>query len=105
MESANRYIAAENKWTAYRTLDNLTRQYAGFELPKDLPNQKKDLAADEQVKQQLTAAKQLESIKRGANTSTPAARKRIASQLERLVKSSPGTTAAEEATELLKQFQ
>jgi thiol-disulfide isomerase/thioredoxin len=90
-------------WQAYRAYSELAANFAGYELPPEATAAQKELAADEQVKNQLDGAKTLESIKKTFPPRTDLAKKRIVRRLEQLIEQFPGTEAAAEAKSILDQ--
>ena len=103
-EKAAKARQAGDAWSAYKQYTALGAMFAGYDLPSDAVGASKELSTDEQVKRQLEAAKLLDSIKKTfPSARTDAARKRIVSRLEGLVKQHPQTDAAQEAQSLLNQ--
>ncbi|HEX5103835.1 MAG TPA: TlpA disulfide reductase family protein [Pirellulaceae bacterium] len=91
-------------WNAYQAYREIAASFAGYELPLEVSAAQKELAADEKVKQQLDAARALESIKKSFPTArTDIARKRIVRRLEQLVELFPDSEAAVEAKSILEQ--
>jgi len=102
-ERAGKLREQGDAWQAYRAYSELAASFAGYDLPPEVSAAQKELAADEQVKQQLDAAKTLESIKKTFPPKTDLAKKRIVRRLEQLVEQFPATEAAKEAQSILDQ--
>ena len=96
-ERAGKLREAGDAWGAYRAYSELAAGFAGYDLPPEILAAQKELAADPKVKQQLSAAKTLESIKKSFPPKTDAGTKRIIRGLQQLVKEFPETDAAAEA--------
>ena len=92
-------------WQAYRAYDDVATQFKGYELPAEVGSQLKQLAADEQVKLELAALKQLTSAKKSLGSTSRAGRVGAVNRLKKLVEEAPDSDAAKEAAELLKQVE
>jgi len=91
-------------WNAYRQSEAIATAFAGYDLPPEIVAMQTELAGHAKVKQQLEAVKALEAIKKTfPSARTEAARKRVVSKLEQLVRQYANTEAAEEAGQLLQQ--
>jgi thiol-disulfide isomerase/thioredoxin len=87
------------KWAAYKAYQKVSTTYAGFTLPDTVASRLKELAADDTVAKEVTAAKALEAAKRLLNS--PSTRRSASIRLKKLVMDHAGTEAATEAESLL----
>ncbi|WP_425616676.1 TlpA family protein disulfide reductase [Anatilimnocola sp. NA78] len=101
LKAAKEAYGAGEKWKSYKMVDALTVQYVGLDLPEGVTKAKTALAADEEVKKQLQAQKELDLLKKRARTATPAAMRGLMFKLKELAEKHAGTEAGAEATELL----
>jgi len=101
LKTAKELYGAGEKWKSYKMVDALTVQYVGVDLPEGVTKAKTALAADEEVKKQLQAHKELDLLKKRAKTATPAAMRGLIFKLKELAEKHAGTEAAAEATQLL----
>jgi thiol-disulfide isomerase/thioredoxin len=97
---------AGDTWRAYRLYRGVSTTFAGYDLPSEVVEAQKQLAADASVKRQLEAAKALDGIRKSLPTArTESARKRIVARLQQLAGQFSGTDAAAEAQQLLQQAE
>jgi thiol-disulfide isomerase/thioredoxin len=101
MQTAKQSYAAGEKWKSYKLVNAITIQYAGLELPEGVAKAKTALSADETVRNQLTAQRELDALRKRARTATPAAAKGIIAKLKELSEKYANTDAGAEATQLL----
>lgn len=94
-----------NRWQAYKAYDEVATQFKGYELPPEVTTELKQLAANEQVKRELAALKQLTAAKKSLGSTARAGRVGAVNRLKKLVQESPDSDAAKEAAELLKQAE
>jgi hypothetical protein len=76
----------------------------GYELPAEVADKLKELAADDQIKREIVAAKTLEAAQKQILARNPAALRNAALRLRRLVADYPGTDAAAQAEALLAKL-
>lgn len=103
LATAKQAYAAGEKWKSYKMVDALTTQYAGFELPEAVGKAKTGLAADETVKAELLAQRELDALKKRARTASPAALRGLLLKLKELSERHAATEAGAEAKELFSQ--
>ncbi|QDU25394.1 Thiol-disulfide oxidoreductase ResA [Anatilimnocola aggregata] len=101
LKAAKELYGAGEKWKSYKMVDALTVQYVGLDLPEGVAKAKTALAADEEVKKQLQAHKELDLLKKRAAKASPAAMRGLIFKLKELVEKHAGTEAATEAQQLL----
>lgn len=97
------YQEAGDKWAAYRTCQELTEQFKGYELPDDLSKRMKELQTDPAVKAQVAAMKTFETARKMALN--PAQKKKGITALKKLIKDKPDTDAAGKAEELVTELE
>jgi hypothetical protein len=103
VDAARQADQAGQRWRAYQAYNAIVSQFAGYDLPADATGGAKRLAADEAVKAELEAAKDVESAKKLLGSTVAGNRKRGVKLLEAVVAEAPQTEAAREATALLQQ--
>jgi thiol-disulfide isomerase/thioredoxin len=91
----------EKMWLAYERYNALNTRFAGYDLPPEVAANRKELAANSQVKAGLVAAKSLESARRLLSTGTGVSQTRATAMLEKIVQDFPGTSLADQASALL----
>lgn len=97
------YQEAGDKWSAFRTYQELSEQFKGYELPDDPAKRMKELQSDPTVKAQVAAMKSYESARKQALN--PAQRKKGIAALKKLIKDKPDTEAAGKAEELVAELE
>lgn len=104
MEGIKAAQEAGNPYKAYEIVSVLSDRFMGFELPKEVPNLKKDLSKDAKVKAGLTASKSLESVRRQLGSSESGsknkAHEKALKSLEKIISDFPDTTLAKQAQAL-----
>ncbi|HEY4263652.1 MAG TPA: redoxin domain-containing protein, partial [Schlesneria sp.] len=75
----------ENTFHAYELIEDVTTRFNGFELPKDVATQKKELAKDAKVKAGLAATKSLETARKQLAGSNANAKTKSKAALEKIV--------------------
>ena len=101
LQASKAAYAAGEKWKSYKLVNGITQTYAGIELPEAVNKAKTALSADEAVRTQLNAARELESLKKRARTAPPAAQRGLVKQLKDLADKYADTEAGVEAKALL----
>lgn len=94
------YDAGE-KWKSYKMVNGISVLYTGLDLPEGVNKAKTALAADETVRNQLTAQRELDALKKRARTAPPAAMKGLIAKLKELSEKYGDTDAGVEAKALL----
>jgi peroxiredoxin len=102
--SATEALAADRKWAAYEILRGVKVRFVGYELPAEVVDKLKELAADDEIKREIVAAKTLEAAQKQILARNPAALRNAALRLRRLVADYPGTDAAAQAEALLAKL-
>lgn len=103
-EAAAKTRQEGDAWQAYQQYAAIATNFAGYDLPPEITTAGKELAAEESVKGQLAAAKLLDGIRKTIpGVRTEAAKKRVITRLEQLIKTHPDTEAAAEAQKILDQ--
>lgn len=103
--AAEEALSAGGKWKAYKTYYQITTQYAGFAMPDGVAEKMKELSTDEEVARQIAATKALDTAKRLLRSTSSGTRRSAAVRLKKLIGDHPGTEAADEAAELIKQLE
>lgn len=103
VKAAKEAYAAGEKWKSYKMVNSISVQYAGLDLPESVNKAKTALAADEAVKTELNAQRELDALKKRARTATPAAMRGLILKLKDLAEKSADTEAGAEAKQLLSQ--
>ncbi len=98
-KAAQEALSAGRKWTAYRTYENLLKQFRGYALPGEIREQFQQLAKDPQVKAERALFRRLEGARR--LLASPRSSQRGKAALERLIQQAPESEAAKVAQELL----
>lgn len=101
MQTAKAAFAAGEKWKSYKLVDSISVSYTGIDLPESVGKAKTALAADEAVKKELTAQRELDSLKKRARTATPVAMRGLIQKLKEIPTTYAGTDAAAEAEQLI----
>lgn len=102
MDAAKKSHDDGKKWDAYKKYSAIPLKFKGFVVPAEVHSTLKELTADEAVKKEQAALRQLDIAVQAASRS-PSARKGAIKQLEKLVKDHPDTEAATEAQKLIEQ--
>lgn len=92
---------ASNPYKAYEVLNEMSDRFAGFELPKDAVNLKKELSKDAKVKAGLAATKGLDLARKQLAAGNPAAKAKSIASLEKIITDYPDTHLAAQAKGLL----
>lgn len=104
LEAAKKSNDTGSKWAAYKGFASIQTKFKGYEIPAEVPDAVKELAASDDVKKELAASKVFDTIqKAAAKAYTPSQQKSVKGQLERLVKQYPGTEAAQDAAKMLTE--
>jgi thiol-disulfide isomerase/thioredoxin len=104
LELAKKALAGDQKWQAYKLYQSINQRFAGYSLPEDVAAQAKELAKEDLVKQEIAAAKILDTVKRGLRTGTANARRTANVRLKKLIEDSSDTEAAKEAQTILAEI-
>jgi len=96
---------AGNSFGAYKILVTLPQAFGGFDVPADVNDSVKRLATEPKVKANQAAARELDTARRALVNPTPTNVKRAIVILEKLIKDSAETDAAEDAKTLLGQLK
>ena len=102
LEDAKKSLDADKKWDAYKRYSAIPNKFKGFTVPPEVTSNIKELAADDAIKGEQAAMKQLDLAIQAASRS-PTARKGALKQLQKLIDEHPGTEAAGEAQKLIEQ--
>lgn len=102
VDAAKKSLDDGKKWDAFKRYSAIPMKFKGFTIPADVNSTLKELAADEAIKEEQAAMRQLDIAMQAAARS-PASRKGAIKQLEKLVKDHPDTEAAAEAQKLIEQ--
>lgn len=103
LEQAKSASGANAVWEKYKIYLQISERFNGFDLPDELSDMKQ-MASDPAVKDQLTAFRQLELVKKSLQSSSRAAQAGAVRRLKQLIETSPDTDAAKEAEGILKQL-
>ena len=95
----------DQKWNAYRKIGRILDEFRGYDIPKDLEPLQKKLAKTSQVKQGLTAEKQLGIAAQGLKSPNAVLRKKAEVQLEKIVADFPESDLAKNARKLIDDSQ
>jgi thiol-disulfide isomerase/thioredoxin len=101
VQAAKAVYASGDKWKSYKMVSGIAVQYAGLELPESVNKAKTALAADEAVRNQLTAQRELDALKKRARTAPPSAQRGLVLKLKELTEKYGETEAGVEAKALL----
>ncbi len=101
VDAAKAAYAAGEKWKSFKMLNALAVQYAGLDLPDSVNKAKTALAADEAVRNQLNAQRELDSLKKRARTASPTAQRGLVAKLKEFAEKFAETEAGAEAKALL----
>lgn len=104
MQAAKAAFAGGEKWKSYKMVDGISATFTGIDLPESVGKAKTALVADAEVKKQLDAQRELDSLKKRARTATPAAMKGLIQKLKEIPTTFAGTDAAAEAELLIKDI-
>lgn len=102
VDAAKKSLDDGKKWDAFKRYSVIPLKFKGFAVPGDVNSTLKELAADEAIKEEQAAMRQLDFAMQAAARS-PTARKGAIKQLEKLIKDHPDTEAATEAQKLIEQ--
>lgn len=102
VDAAKKSLDDGKKWDAFKRFSAIPPKFKGFTVPADVNSTLKELAADEAIKEEQAAMRQLDFAMQAAARS-PTARKGAIKQLEKLIKDHPDTEAASEAQKLIEQ--
>ncbi|MBS0210763.1 MAG: redoxin domain-containing protein [Planctomycetes bacterium] len=100
-EEAKKASDDGKKWDAYVIYNKLTEDYKGFDLPPEVPTQKKELAASAEIKAAIAARKQIDLAKKQIALGKPANKKQAATALTKVVNDMAGNALGKEAQALL----
>jgi hypothetical protein len=100
--AAEKSLMDDKKWDAYKRYSAVPLKFKGYAVPSDVAAKIKELAMDDAIKEELSAAKLLDMVLQNASKSA-AGRKGAIRQLQNLVKDHPNTEAAQKAEQLLKE--
>lgn len=103
MKAAKEAFAAGEKWKSYKMVDSLASTYTGIDLPESVAKAKTALSADEEVKKQLGAQRELDALKKRARTANQNTMRGLILKLKEIPEKYAGTDAAAEAEKLLAQ--
>jgi len=101
LEDAKKSLDEDKKWNAYKRYSVIPNKFKGFTIPPEVATTLKELAADDTIKEEQTAMKQLDLAVQNAARS-PTARKGALKQLQKLIDEHPNTEAACEAQKLIE---
>lgn len=104
LDSAQKALADNDKFEAYRLYFAIKSDFKGFELPDDLDQTVRELYLDTTVKKELAAMKRLESAKMALSSPSEATRQKARKLLEALIKTDPDTRAGQEAQAILTEL-
>ena len=93
--------SAGNTWTVYQLCNQLSVQFAGFDLPKDVATLRKDLMKDAKVKAGLAALKSLDGVRKLLSSGNPVLQKKALATLEQIVSDFPDTDLSRLAQSLI----
>lgn len=102
LDAGKKSLEEGKKWDAFKRFSAIPVKFKGFAVPAEVNSHLKELTADEAIKEEQGAMRQLDLAIQAASRS-PTARKGALKQLEKLVKDHPDTEAAAEAQKLIEQ--
>ena len=105
VEAAKKAADSGDKWEAYKGYSSLAVKFKGYDIPAEAAKAARELATDKSVRDELRAAKSLDSAKTTIASSAAGAEKRGRTMLEKLIKEFPESEAAKEATSILAQVE
>jgi thiol-disulfide isomerase/thioredoxin len=104
LAEADKEKEAGNAWPAYKLYQRIGERFSGYDVPPEAAAAKKSLGADPQVQKQLIAQKMLDAIRKAMASTSPNAKRGVATRLKKLAEEAAGTDAAQEAQDLLSQL-
>jgi thiol-disulfide isomerase/thioredoxin len=90
----------DEKWDAYKVIASVAQRYRGYSLPESIESDRKRLADDPKVKEELAAKRILDGARKLIAKSNT--RRRGMAQLKKLVQDQPETEAGQRAKELVE---
>jgi peroxiredoxin len=100
---AEKTAASQDKWGAFKTFRGIAERYKGYPLPETFRTAGTALFNDDEVKKQLAAYEDLEALKKGLTSGSPAVRKKTVLKLDKVIADHPGTEAAQMAADIKLQ--
>lgn len=99
IEAAQKNAVAD-KWTTFKAFRSIAERFKGYTLPDDFKKAGSELFNDEEVKKQLAAYEDLEALKKGLSSKSPAVFRKAVDKLDKVIADHPGTEAATVAAEI-----
>ncbi len=97
--AAAQKTATEDKWATFKAFRSIAERFKGYTLPADFKTTGSALFKDEEVQKQLAALEDLEALKKGLSSKSPAVYRKTFDKLDKVIADHPGTEAAEMAAE------
>lgn len=103
-QDAAKLVSQDQKWQAYKTYQQIGRQYQGYTIPASVGEEQQALAKDPAIMVEQKAAAALESARKTGSKGNAASIRRAKTMLERIVADSPDTEAAADAKAILAKL-
>jgi thiol-disulfide isomerase/thioredoxin len=107
VSEAKSSLSGGDKWLAFNQFNSIHPRFDGFDVPPEVDEQRKTLAADPQIRGAIQASKKVEMARKilaaGSNVS-PVARHSVETLLKQAGKDGAGTDVANQAEKLMAQL-
>jgi peroxiredoxin len=102
---AEQWLEGKQSWEAYKVYAGVKERFAGYELPTDVAAKLKELEANNQVKNEVAAAKALEGAAKMLRSNSASTQRSAVTRLKKLVLDYANTEAAAQAQQYLAKLE